>query len=307
MPTIEQRIANATGATASRLIERIQSVWSGYGELSRYALSGGQASTVVVKHVQPAGGHGVSHQRKLRSYDVEAAWYRGWSANLPPGCRTARSFLAERFEDGWLFVLEDLDASGFDARVRAPQGARLSACLEWLATFHAHHLGRHPEGLWPVGTYWHLETRPDELEAMQPGLLRDAAEQIDARLRGALFQTLVHGDAKPANFCVRPDGSAVAVVDFQYVGGGCGIRDVAYFLQGAGDHGEGLEVYFAALRDALPRHVDADALEDEWRALHPWAVADFQRFLAGWSPSWRSASAYEQRLTDGVLREVKAE
>ena len=306
MSTTERRVADATSATSARRTERIQSVWSGYGELARYALSGGEAETVVVKHVTPPAGSGFSHRRKLRSYEVEAAWYGDWATDLPTGCRTARSHLAERFDGGWLFVLEDLDAAGFDERTRSPRGAKRRACLTWLATFHAHHLGRHPDGLWPVGTYWHLGTRPDELAAMAPGPLRDAAARIDERLSGARFMTLVHGDAKPANFCFRPDGEAVAAVDFQYVGGGCGMKDVAYFLQGEGDHGPALDVYFTALRAALPDDVDADALEAEWRALHPFAVADFQRFLAGWAPSWRSASPYEQRLTDAVLAEVGA-
>ena len=53
---------------------------------------------------------------------------------------------------------------------------------------------------------------------------------IDARLSRCRYQTLVHGDAKIANFCLPPEGGSVAAVDFQYVGGGCGMKDVAYFL-----------------------------------------------------------------------------
>ena len=53
MSTPEQRVAEATGATASRRVERIQSVWGGYGELARFVLSNGPAASVVVEHVQP--------------------------------------------------------------------------------------------------------------------------------------------------------------------------------------------------------------------------------------------------------------
>ena len=58
------------------------------------------------------------------------------------------------------------------------------------------------------------------------------APELDRRLRAARFQTLVHGDAKPANFCFDARRGAVAAVDFQYVGGGCGMKDVAYLLSG---------------------------------------------------------------------------
>lgn len=37
------------------------------------------------------------------------------------------------------------------------------------------------EGLWEVGTYWHLETRPDEWEQMGNIALKDAATAIDKK------------------------------------------------------------------------------------------------------------------------------
>lgn len=307
MKTIEERIAHATGATLAVRTERIQSVWSGYGELARYELIGSSLSSVVAKHVEPGPQTGFSHQRKLRSYAVEAAWYQNWNSDLPSGCSTARAHAVETLDDGWLFVLDDLNAAGFTGRHRSLEGDHMQSCLRWLATFHAHHLGRAPDGLWPTGTYWHLETRPDELDAMSNGPLKDAAHIIDQRLSNAQFQTIVHGDAKPANFCFQPSGDAVAAVDFQYVGGGCGMKDVAYLLQGnaeASQHSAYLDIYFQALQRAVPAGVSFDELESEWRNLYPWAVADFQRFLAGWSPSWRSASSHELRLTDAVIQEA---
>ena len=64
---------------------------------------------------------------------------------------------------------------------------------------------------------------------MQNADLKKAAQGIDKRLQSARFQTLVHGDAKLANFCFSDVGQ-VAAVDFQYVGKGCGMKDVAYFI-----------------------------------------------------------------------------
>lgn len=70
-------------------------------------------------------------------------------------------------------------------------------------------------------------TRPDELSAMKPSHLKGAAEAIDSKLNQCKFQTIVHGDAKVANFCFTPDSKSIAAVDFQYVGSGCGMKDVA--------------------------------------------------------------------------------
>gem|GEM_PF-6732341 len=53
---------------------------------------------------------------------------------------------------------------------------------------------------------------------------------VDRLLGQARFQTLVHGDAKHDNFCLAARANGAAAVDFQYVGRGPGIKDVAYFL-----------------------------------------------------------------------------
>ncbi|HLL25093.1 MAG TPA: phosphotransferase, partial [Kofleriaceae bacterium] len=123
-----------------------------------------------------------------------------------------------------------------------------------------------------------------ELAAIADPAIRARAPEITAALDSARYQTLLHGDAKEANFCFaeneREADRGVAAVDFQYAGRGCGIKDVAYLLWDRADHVAQLDVYFRHLR---ARGVDA-ALEAEWRALYPLARADFARFLAGWRP-----------------------
>lgn len=266
------RIQDCLPARSVRMGDRIQSLWSGYGEVRRIHVEGGPAPTVVVKHVRPPAN---AHPRKTRSYEVEAAFYRDFAPRCGPVCRVARCHGAWVEDDETVFVLEDLGPSG---------GADVKACLRWLAAFHGTYLGVAPEGLWEVGTYWHLETRPDELRRMKDPQLRQDAPGLDRQLREARFQTLVHGDAKSANFCQAPGGE-VAAVDFQYVGGGPGIRDVAYLLEGFRWRPFGkealIDLYFRALRPHLPA-ATAHAVEQEWRALYPVAVRDFARFLDGW-------------------------
>lgn len=310
----------------------IQSLWSGYGRLARW--SHPEIGSVVVKHVRPperpehprgwAGDLG--HRRKLESYRIEPTFYREWSHACGDGCRVPRFLGSETSGTESVLVLEDLDAAGFPGRRRAPIGRReRDACIRWLADFHATFLGRAPDGLWASGTYWHLRTRPDELEALDDPTLRDAAPAIDAELASSPWQTLVHGDAKLANFCFSPDGGRVAAVDFQYVGGGCGMKDLAYFVGScladedcARQEGEILDVYFERLRSALQdspgsRLADDRApdaawaeLEADWRRLYPFAWADFHRFLKGWSPGhWKDGETAE-RMVRRVLRELEA-
>src|SRR3954451_12193083 len=79
---LAERIKRATGADTVTLGARLQSLWGGYGELWRAELAHGAALTrVVVKHVRlPPGDGSRSHRRKLRSYEVEHAFYERYAA-----------------------------------------------------------------------------------------------------------------------------------------------------------------------------------------------------------------------------------
>ena len=274
----------ALGATRLTGLEPVQRLWSGYGAILRLHRDDGPP--VILKRVSPPPGEGRGHARKLRSYQVERAWYAGPADRCDEACRVPRRLsCAAPGEETWL-LLEDLDAAGYPGRCGRPLHEGREACLAWLAAFHATFLETEPEGLWPRGTYWHLATRPDELAATRDAQLRRDAPLIDARLEEARHRTLVHGDAKPANFCLGPAGAAA--VDFQYVGGGVGIQDVTYLLgsaPGERDFEAGVAAYLERLEAELARRrpeVDRAAVCEEWRALAPWAHRDFQRFLAGW-------------------------
>ncbi len=312
---IVRSVKRATGASHVELGARIQSLWSGYGDIRRAELEGAAVPSAIVKVIMPPARATEaqnpaavrSHVRKLRSYEVELAFYRKYAARCAEGCRVPRAYLCEKTPSGALFVLEDLDAAGFPARRPRPSEPDIVDCLSWLASFHATFLGQAPEALWKVGTYWHLATRPDELSRMQDDALREAAPRIDARLRAARHRTFVHGDAKLENFCFRAGTeTGVAAVDFQYVGGGVGVQDVAYFLDSCLDPASCerlaprlLDAYFAALRREAPPQ--ADDVEAEWRALYPFARVDFHRFLLGWAPGSYDDDPYARRLTTEVL------
>ena len=311
-------ILQACGAKTLRVGEKIQTLWSGYGEIVRVHLEGCGRPSVIVKHVKfpkkadhPGGWNtNRSHQRKVRSYQVETHWYQNYSTN--ERCRTPVCLAAHSYGDEQLIVLEDLDEAGFDQRRTSVKEAEVRACLSWLAHFHALFLGVVPAGLWPVGTYWHLETRPDELEAVNDLQLKAAAGDIDRILNGCRFKTIVHGDAKLANFCFSGSGVSVAAVDFQYVGGGCGMKDVVYCLGSCMEEKACekrvpglLDYYFSELRSSVDKQVDFAALEAEWRDMFSFAWTDFHRFLLGWMPGHRKINRYSKQLTKEVLRKLK--
>ena len=322
---MDRFILEITGAERLAPLGTVQTLWSGYGSIVRIGLEGADVPSVIVKHVQPGtGGHprgwntDLSHQRKLKSYQVETHWYERQTEKLVSGlARIPRCFGTEIAGDEVLLVLEDLDASGYAGRRSSVSRTELYSCVRWLASFHADCMGMGTDGLWETGTYWHLETRPEELEQLDDPGLKDAASVIDAKLKASAFRTLVHGDAKLANFCFSTDGSGVAAVDFQYVGGGCGMKDLAYFVGSCfrddevqQQEEEILDFYFRELgrrMEAAQSGGSAAALEADWRPLYRVAWADFHRFMKGWSPGHWKLSDYSERVTRDVIAALKEE
>ena len=363
-----QRLLNDPKLTR---LELLQALWSGYGEISRFDHPKLNTS-VIIKAVKPPqqvnhprGWHSdVGHTRKLISYQVEANFYQHFALKcdehcyvprfiaydispdvnkLKPENKTARDCLTPNYEEQVL-VIEDLQAAGFNDDVNELSLDDIDAVIYWLAFFHARFMGETPTQLWPIGTYWHLATRQDEYKVMASGVLKQSAVAIDEALNNAHYKTLVHGDAKLANFCFGDfntgdvnesdfkskadddieshdvEGSPllaqklekrVAAVDFQYVGSGVGVKDLAYFLGSClcDDDLKALHIalcdkYFIYLQQGLKHYqqdVDFSALEKEWRKLYALSCADFHRFLQGWSPEHPKINTYLEEQTDIAL------
>lgn len=223
--------------------------------------------------------------------------------------------LLAEFSDGLqqVLVLQDLDQQGFRLRKNQASMSDVRLGIKWLAYFHAKFLQQNITDLWPIGTYWYLATRQEEFDVMQAGQLKDSAQAIDSALNNAHFQTLVHGDAKLANFCFADDANIdrLAAVDFQYVGKGVGVKDLVYFLGGCFNQDELVKYeqslvqeYFSELKKALEYYqieIDFTGLQQEWRDLYAFAWADFYRFLLGWSPDHYKINAHMQKQTSIAL------
>ncbi|KAJ3090343.1 hypothetical protein HK102_004034 [Quaeritorhiza haematococci] len=262
-----------------RRSQQITSLWAGYGSIHRIhgtsKQSGKKACTLILKRVSPpADGEGVSHARKLRSYQVERAFYtmiaeyfnacdaslmqrRGEMITqlcpLPQPLWIAP--VSETQNQNLVIIMTDLQSDFPDSRSFLDERHTKTA-LRWLAGFHTSfwELEGVNTSLWEDGCYWHLDTRMEEWESMSGGgswgELKRKARSLDLRLKGfpdgklpaqggrpkdTRFRTLVHGDAKSANIMFSSDGERAAFYDFQYVGEGYGVRDVVYLLTSSVD------------------------------------------------------------------------
>jgi hypothetical protein len=311
---VELALISAVKAKQVLNQELIQNLWSGYGKLMRITLDN---KLVIVKQIKypdgqdhPRGWNSDrSHKRKVKSYQVEKNWYKDHNESLP-SAYTPQYISSGELNNIHYLILEDLQEKGFIPK-DSINWNEIKGCLKWLAVFHAKYLGTAPSGLWQTGTYWHLETRPDELQALTDDEeLKISASKIDQKLNSSQYQTLVHGDAKLANFLFSD--THVSSVDFQYVGAGVGVKDLAYFLSSIYDEGELFEneekclnYYFEELTQALRifhSDLDPSLIEREWRDLYPYALCDFYRFLKGWSPTHHKLGSHSENIIKKVLK-----
>lgn len=282
-------------------------LWAGMGTiLAVRAEAGSSTHEFIVKHVVPPRrkSRSFGDRRKADSYLVEANFYEKLAPRLieEHGLALPVPYHVERDGDNDEVIICMSRLDGSPAYLDTTES--INSVLDWLSTLHAATWGSAEEvdllvsevGLQPVGSYWHLDTRPDEHSNMSrrgwEGRLRLAARAIDERLKRDGMQCVVHGDAKDANVLLGRDGSRIAarMYDLQYCGRGCPAVDLAYFLCVAvGDVDGGyIEYYHRRLVEKLRvrgrRDVPAlNELEDSIDL----ALCDFQRFMCGWG-QWGS-------------------
>ncbi|TQF67465.1 phosphotransferase [Pseudoalteromonas luteoviolacea] len=241
--------------------------------------------------------------RKVRSYQKEQLFYKRYVGMLSQISLAPQVYDLHHERGTFVTLLEDFEAIGFHNK-KAAQPSEIKQILNWLAGFHAIWLeaaenhSMHDE--FGEGNYWHLKTRPDELEKMPSCQLKQQAKKIDEALGAAKFRTLIHGDAKLANFAFKKD--AVIGYDFQHVGVGIGLADVMLLFTTVLENDELeryceslLDYYFQALAEKMNKlniQIQPSQVETEWRPLWPILWADFHRFLAGWKPDHKKINRF---------------
>lgn len=301
---------------------KIASLWAGYGSVIGLKVVEGTTRSVAVeddyiaKLVSPPKGAGVSHQRKLRSYEVESAFYRHCAGGVLEctSCAIPRPLMIDtNAGTSFLFILSNL-AAQFSVVPDVLDLEQSKSALQWLAGFHAFFWESIPDvGLWDEGTYWHLATRKSEHAAIprQWQQLKEVAGMVDEKLKGSdvggnslgNYRTLVHGDFKSENLLFSHT-NVCAAFDFQYCGEGYGTKDVAYLLCSSVDETilqkhdqELLAYYFEHLHNQLrAQQKDAPGYTWETMMLHyKLSLIDYARFMAGWG-WWGNVSWCQDRV-----------
>jgi hypothetical protein len=319
----------------------IQSLWAGYGSVSSVSICTASNETVslIIKRVTPpSDGVGISHERKVKSYCAEAYFYQHLASQLSPysaSCVVPHSYSIQSKDGGFLFCMSDLrhDFSDSNGSLSIDH---TKAALRWLAHFHATfwnnssiptfnndndtHTDLH--GIWECGGYWHFETRQDEWQDISSSsswkTLKQCAGVIDERMKqDDQFHTVCHGDFKSANILLDPDGTKCAAVDFQYVGGGYGMKDVVMLLVSSCSSGRGdtkrwesdmLQFYHETLTNALSQrpNQNTNMYSLEVATMHfELCLLDYVRFMAGWG-FWGSNCNYATTRAQTLLQELEA-
>lgn len=288
----------------------IASLWAGMGQIIRLQCqtSSGTKKSIIAKHIKCKNPRSFGDKRKAASYHVEAAFYSTYSAELSDKHICCKGLHVEDESDGKngeaeiTIVMTPLPHN----TIHCMSGDAAKAAVRSVARLHAHFWGQAKSDaavenglLASQGTYWYLDTRPDEYDGMPrhglSGKLKKAARSIDEALKSHPYQTVCHGDLKSCNMSMSDDPRYVTLVDFQYVGKACCAKDLAYLFVCGMDldddfeerqEGEMLQLYIDELKG---NGVGSDDFGDSplptidgLRDALDLAYCDLYRWMLGW-------------------------
>ena len=203
-------------------------------------------ATIIAKC--PSTDESSRHIAKLvRNYELEISWYRDLAAITPVNC--PECFHAEIDTNGIDFVLllDDRAPAGQGDQLLGANDAQMRPAIAEMALLHAAHwnsdiLHRYEwlnystankelvrqllPGLYPGFCQRYKGRLSSEILDMGQGLVDNIGAYLDTQ---TAVRTVVHGDFRLDNLLFSPNGK-VTVVDWQTVGTGSPMADLAYFI-----------------------------------------------------------------------------
>ena len=227
-------------------IKNICRLWAGMGYIYQVTITlpssqKNKTYKFIIKHVIPPPklSRSFGDERKASSYLIEANFYESiapilinqYDLSIPTPYHVERNESTDEVTICMSLLVGSPNHYLSD-------DDNVHAVLCWLATLHAATWGEKVDAyvqqqvVQPIGSYWHLNTRPSEHDSMSnrgwEGRLKLAARAIDERLKRDAMQCCIHGDAKDGNMLFfrnndtkRGGGGynmGVSMYDFQYCG-----------------------------------------------------------------------------------------
>lgn len=321
---------------------KLCTLWAGYGAIKCLTVrTASDTIKLICKEVNPPKETGVAHERKVTSYLVEIELYKMGALMKAAGVAIADIYHLESAPTGRATLLMS------DLRVLYPIAGdsgldwpKTLAAVDWLAKFHAFHFERAESlidnNLWPEGCYWRLDTRQKEYDDIgrEWQRVKNAAVVVADLLKIGThsstngycypYKTLVHGDYKSPNLQFARITNAnrddtmhqeyvCAAVDFQYCGGGYGVRDVLQLIVSSCympypyNHQRAvaletaiLEHYYARLLCYLEHYGRVTDVKYTYNILtkhYELCMVDYVRFMAGWG-MWGNTEYAEWRTKE---------
>ena len=291
-------------------------LWAGFGIVNEIT-TGTMQTFVVKKVVLPSDCTSIGDERKKQSYECEAHFYEnGMASRLHEiGCIVPVP-LHVQSGGSVTIAMTKLDGISASGGINFKQAV---ACMQWFARLHSEFWGNERAdaavalGIQQQGTYWYLDTRPDEFATMPShgweGRLKLAAAKIDECLKSdTCFQTICHGDAKSANMLFKKeereeDEWTVQMYDFQYCGKASFGKDLAYFficaLSDSNEEEALMQVYYEVLQEELQRKWNEKCPElKELQDVVDLCVCDLGRWMSGWGWWGHDVSERIMRVLD---------